>query len=74
MLVELAEFTRDEGTILVFAGNTEDGERVTFGVDHRPGGHLLDAMFDPETGQETEAYNEGIYVEVEPWQVLSRED
>jgi hypothetical protein len=73
MIVEVAEFIRDEGTICVFAGNTEDGERVTFAVDHRPAQQLVDAMFDPDTGNETAAYNEGIMVDVEGWQVLSRE-
>ena len=40
-------------------------------MDHRPANALIERMFTDQ-GHETAEYNEGIYVEVESWQILSR--
>lgn len=53
---------RDEGTILVFTGEADDGRTVTFGVDRRIGLDLYGYLAD--TG--------AVDVEVEPWQILGR--
>lgn len=47
-------FIRDEGTIHVWEGVTDDGEIVSFGVDHRLSNDLP----------------EGVTAEVEGWQIL----
>lgn len=53
-------YVRDEGTVLVFTGTAENGDRVDFGADHRPAWALYEGVL--ETG-EAEA-------EVESYQVL----
>lgn len=50
----------DHGTIVVFTGTNDDGDTITFGVDHRPAQGLLDALDTEGT----------IDAEVESWQVL----
>lgn len=59
-LVTVTEFVRDEGTVLVFAGFDEDGDRVLFAADHRPGHDLAAAL---SRGEQPQA-------EVEPWQIV----
>ena len=54
-------YVRDEGSVLVFTGTAENGDRVSFGADHRPAWALYEGVL--EEG-EAEA-------EVESWQVLS---
>jgi hypothetical protein len=44
MEVTATQLLSDEGTILVFLGETEDGETVTFAADHRPGRDIAAAI------------------------------
>jgi hypothetical protein len=55
---------RDEGTIIVFTGTDENGDRVTFGADHRPATALYEAALEQD---------EPVCAEVESWQVISRQ-
>lgn len=55
----------DEGTVVQITGTGEDGQRVTFAGDARSMSHVLEALV---SGDEPE-----VDVQVEDWQVLSRE-
>jgi hypothetical protein len=58
--VTVTELVANEGTIVLFAGHTEDGTRVTFGCDHRMAGPLAEAvMLDQDP-----------VADVPPWSVL----
>jgi hypothetical protein len=52
---------RDEGTIIVFTGTAENGDRVSFGADHRPAWALYEGVLEEGEAQ----------AEVESYQVLS---
>lgn len=57
------ENVRDEGSVFVFTGtDSETGDKLSFGVDHRPAQGLSDAVYQDEE----------VVAEVESWQVLSR--
>lgn len=60
MVITATELVSDEGTVLLFGGTAENGEHVTFAVDHRPGWPLVEAL--DELGE--------VAVEVEDWAVL----
>lgn len=51
---------RDEGTVLVFTGTAENGDRVSFGADHRPAWALYEGVLEEGEAQ----------AEVESYQVL----
>ena len=53
---------RIDGGIMLFHGTADDGDAVTFGVDHRPGNALIDALFDGDTP----------VCLVPPWAILGR--
>lgn len=57
-----------DGSMLVFQGHTEEGDIITFAVDHRPGAALLDAMADLSEEGDTPVCL------VPPWAILSRLD
>jgi hypothetical protein len=65
MLVNVTEVIRDEGTVVVFAGQeTGTGIRsIHFAVDHRLARDLIEAIADGEDG-------EAPLAEVEEWQIL----
>jgi hypothetical protein len=54
---------RSEGTVIVFTGTDENGDRVTFGADHRPAEALYEAAL--ESGDPVTA-------DVDEWQVTGR--
>jgi hypothetical protein len=54
---------RDEGTVIVFTGTDENGDRVTFGADHRPATALYEAALEQ---------SEPVCAEVDDHQVLRR--
>lgn len=66
MLVTLDTGTLDEienhGSVVLFVGNTDEGKRVSFAVDHRMAGDLLDHLITYEEVQ----------IEVEGWQIWGR--
>lgn len=53
-------YVRDEGSVLVFTGTAENGDRVSFGADHRPAWALYENVLEEGEAQ----------AEVESWQVL----
>lgn len=66
MQIEVSKVNSDQGSVVVFEGyeidaNGDQGNTVTFAVDHRMASDLVDALFDDETPT--------IYIE--DWQILS---
>lgn len=62
--VTVKRLVEDQGTIVVFEGETESGDTVWFGADHRPAHAML------ERGLQVDG--EPMQVELEPWQVIAR--
>jgi len=64
MIVTVTDGTevRDEGTVLVFTGDTEDGRTVSFGVDRRIGLDLYAYLADAGS----------VNAEVEGWQIVGQ--
>lgn len=64
MIVYVDTEPTGSGSVLLFTGTEEEtGDSITFGVDHRPAGHLVD-MID-EQGE--------VPCFVEDWQVIRRQ-
>ena len=61
MEVTVTEIVRDEGSIVLFRGLTDDGTAVVFAVDHRPAQALVDGMLNDE---------EDVIAFVEAWQIV----
>jgi hypothetical protein len=62
MTVDVDTVVADEGTIIVLEGtDRETGDRILFGADHRPAGHVIEALA---------ATGEPVPCEVGSWQVL----
>jgi hypothetical protein len=61
-MIELTvtEIVRDEGTVVLFRGDRENGSPVTFAVDRRPAYDIANAL----------AAGEFVEVEIESWQVV----
>lgn len=53
----------NEGSVVVLAGEDEDGTTWYFAADHRPAWAIVEAL---EAGEDVE-------VEVEEWQLMGRE-
>lgn len=60
MEVTVTEIVRDEGSVVLFRGLTDDGTAVVFACDHRPAQELLNGLLNDE---EVVAF-------VEPWQIV----
>ena len=61
MEVEVTQIVRDEGSVVVFQGESlEDGRTVTFAVDHRPAQELVNGMLNDEE----------VIALVDSWQVI----
>jgi len=63
ILVTVETVVRDEGSIVILGGTTDDGQYLTFAADHRPAYAIAQAL---DEGEEPR-------VELEPWQILSQE-
>lgn len=62
MNVEVLDVLRDEGTVVVFAAETDAGQPIAIAVDHRSAQAITDALWDEDR----------VYAQVEPWQVLGQ--
>ena len=62
LTIEDVDAVIDQGSVVVITGTDDVGQRVTFAGDHRPLGHIIEALL-------TDAEDE-IVVEVEDWQIL----
>lgn len=60
MEITVTEIVRDEGSVVLFRGLTDDGTAVVFACDHRPAQELLNGLLNDE---EVVAF-------VEPWQIV----
>jgi len=58
--VTVTEIVRDEGSIVLFRGLTEDGAAVTFAADHRPAQELINGLLNDEE----------VIAIVDPWQII----
>lgn len=48
MEVTVTEIVRDEGSVVLFRGLTDDGTAVVFACDHRPAQELLNGLLNDE--------------------------
>lgn len=64
MEVTVTEIVRDEGSIVLFSGLTDDGGAVVFACDHRPAQALINGMLNDE---EVVAF-------VDDWQIVGRRE
>lgn len=60
MEVTVTQILRDEGSLVLFRGLTDDGAAVVFAVDHRAAQGLVDGMLN----------DEDVIAFVEPWQIV----
>lgn len=60
MEVTVTEIVRDEGSVVLFRGLTDDGAAVVFAVDHRPAQELMNGMLNDEE----------VVAIVESWQIV----
>lgn len=60
MKVTVTEIVRDEGSVVLFRGLTDDGAAVVFAVDHRPAQELMNGMLNDEE----------VVAIVESWQIV----
>lgn len=61
MNVTVDRIVADEGSVVLFSGLNEEGDRrITFAADHRPAQAIADALL---SGEDPECY-------VESWQIV----
>jgi len=60
MRVVVTALVRDEGSLVILQGLTDDNQVVNFAADHRCAQAILDAV----------AQGEDVEVELEDWQIL----
>lgn len=61
MEVTVTEIVRDEGSIVLFRGVTDDGSAVVFACDHRPAQDIVNALIEGD---------EDVTCFIEDWQIV----
>lgn len=64
MKVYVDRIVRDEGSVVLFAGDNDYGEMITFACDHRPAQDLATRILEGD---------EVVECEVEDWQITGVE-
>lgn len=62
MEVTVTEIVRDEGSVVLFRGLTDDGAAVVFAADHRPAQAIVNALIEGD--------GDDVVCFVEPWQIV----
>lgn len=63
MEVTVTEIVRDEGSVVLFRGLTDDDTAVVFAVDHRMAGDIIEALINGDG-------DESVGVIIEAWQIV----
>lgn len=61
MEVTVTEIVRDEGSVVLFRGLTDDDTAVVFACDRRPAQDIVNALIDGD---------EDVICFIEPWQIV----